>query len=362
MLFVSSHHPITVPTIASITLATPSRILVVRTDRLGDVVLATPLIRALRQTFPGAFIAAMVRPYARDLLLHNPHLNEILIDDFEGEHKGRGGFWNQVRALRSYRFDTALLLLPTERAAWMLFFAGIRRRVGVGRILYEVMTGMQSVSRNKYIPLRHEADYCLDLGRKIGVKANDLTVEVFLTQKEKDEGLNLLRRAGVRERDTLIGIHPRSGGSSPNWKIGTYARLVNHLLSHTGEATKCVITGEIDDYPLPDSERVIDLRGALTLRTLIAVISHIRCFFSSSTGPMHIAAGLKVPTVSMFCPLPACSPALWGPQGNEHRIILPPDGFCQGSCPGDPKVCGFEGITIERVAGEIQSLIAEPGH
>ena len=58
-----------------------SRILVVRTDRVGDVVLATPLIRALRITFPDAHIAALVRPYTRDVLLHNPHLNEILVDD-----------------------------------------------------------------------------------------------------------------------------------------------------------------------------------------------------------------------------------------------------------------------------------------
>lgn len=340
-------------------MATPRRILVVRTDRLGDVVLATPLIRALRKTYPDAFIAAMVRPYARDLLVHNPHLDEILVDDFEGAHRGRSGFWQQVRLVHKYRFDTALLLLPTERAAWMLFFAGIRRRVGVGRIFYEVITGMQSVSRARYNPLRHEADYCLDLGRKIGVQSSDLSVEVFLSTEERDEALNLLRRAGVRDNNTLLGIHPRSGGSSPNWNIGTYARLVDQLLTSTSPETRIIITGEKDDHPFPNSERVIDLRGRLTLRSLMAVISHFRCFFSSSTGPMHIAAGLKVPTVSMFCPLPACSPELWGPQGNERRIILPPDGFCQGSCPGDPKVCGFEGITIERVINGIRSFLYE---
>ena len=64
---------------------------------------------------------------------------------------------------------------------------------------------------------------------------------------------------------------------------------------------------------------------------------------SASTGPMHIAAGLKVPTISLFCPLPACAPELWGPKGNNSNIILPGEEFCRNVCPGDPKICRFEG-------------------
>ncbi|MBI4535849.1 MAG: glycosyltransferase family 9 protein [Ignavibacteriae bacterium] len=336
---------------------TPHRILVVRTDRLGDVVLATPLIRSLRQTFPSAFIAAMVRPYAKDILINNPHLNEIVVDDDAKEGRGHSGFWRQVRTLRLLRFDTALLLLPTERAAWMLFFAGIPRRVGVGTKLYGVLTFMGRVSRNKYIPLRHEADYCMDLGRKIGVESEDLTTEVFLTHEERAEGLRLLRSAGARDSCTLVGVHPGSGGSSPNWDGKRYAALVESLLANGQPDIRLVLTGEESNVPFPQSEGVIDLRGKLSLRELMAVLSHFHSFFSSSTGPMHIAAALKVPTVSMFCPLPACSPTLWGPKGNSARIILPPEGFCEGRCPGDPKVCRFEEISVEVVATTILETI-----
>ncbi|NOY05678.1 MAG: glycosyltransferase family 9 protein, partial [Chlorobi bacterium] len=91
----------------------PRRILIIRPDRIGDVIMATPLIRALRQTSPEAFIAALVRPHTAPLLRHNPHLDRILLDDFEGADGGRKGFRAKVRELRRLKFDTALMLLPT---------------------------------------------------------------------------------------------------------------------------------------------------------------------------------------------------------------------------------------------------------
>jgi len=341
-----------------------SRILVVRTDRVGDVVLSTPLIRALRHTFPEAHLAALVRPYTRDILLHNPHLNDILIDDPAGAHAGRAGFREQVGMLRAKKFDTALLLLPTERMAWMLFAAGIRTRIGVGTKLYEILTLMRTVNRHKYVPLRHEADYCLDLGRALGVRTDDLTTEVFVTDAERLEADARLRAGGiVNPESMLIGIHPGSGRSAPNWRIERYAELAGALLERHPSAYIVVTGSEAEkDFSrafsgLPRG-RVIDLIGALTLRELMAVISRYSLLVSASTGPMHIAAGLKVPTVSLFCPLPACSPRLWGPQGNRAEVVLPPEGYCQQRCPGDPHVCQFEGgIHVDEVAASVERLL-----
>ncbi len=335
------------------------RILVVRTDRLGDVVLATPLFRALRQTFPDAFIAVMVQPYTRDVLRHNPHLDEIIVDDFNGADKGREGFWRQVKNLRRRRFNTALLLLPTERAAWMLFFAGIPLRVGVGTKLYSVLTFMKGVSRHKYIPLRHEADYCMDLGRKIGVQSNDLSTEVFLTDEERLSGKQILRDAGIEEEDTVIGFNVGSGNSAPNWAAERYGELAEYIIARTSTNVKIVYTDGTNQVSLPTNKRIIDLGAKLTLRNLINVLGNLALLFSSSTGPMHIAAGLKVPTVSIFSPLPACSPTLWGPKGNHSCILLPPEGYCQIRCPGDPKRCRLEELTVEQAATAIFETAAK---
>jgi len=320
------------------------RILVVRPDRIGDVILATPLIRALRSTFPDAHIAAMVRPYTKELLLHNPHLNQILIDDPAGDHNGRVGFMQQVRLLRECRFDTALLLLPTQRLAWMLFLAGIRTRVGVGTILYEVLTFMRTVSRNKYVPLRHEADYCLDLGRAIGVESSDLRTELFLTDFERQNARKVLNS---KPGEILVGIHPGSGSSAPNWRIERYAELATMLLGN--QDIRIVVTGNPQEEkfsPFFDgigSNRITNLIGRLSLRELMATISQLHVLVSTSTGPMHIAAALRVNTLSMFCPLTACAPQLWGPKGNSATVLVAPDSYCGRQCPGDPHVCNFEG-------------------
>lgn len=328
-------------------------------DRLGDVVLATPLFRALRQTFPNAFIGAMVQPHTRDVLLHNPHLDEIIVDDFNGVDKGREGFWRQVKKVRQRKFDTALLLLPTERAAWMLFFAGIPLRVGVGVKFYGVLTFMRGVSRHNYIPLRHEADYCMDLGRKIGVQSNDLSTEVFLTDEERLSGKQILYDAGVEEGDTVIGFHVGSGNSAPNWAPERYGELAEYIAARTPENVKIVYTDGTNQVPLPTGKRIIDFPSKLTLRELISVLGNLAFLFSSTTGPMHIAAGLKIPTISIFSPLSACSPTLWGPQGNDSRIILPPEGFCQIRCAGDPKRCRLEELTVEQAATVVLDAIGK---
>ena len=348
-------------------MAHPRRILVVRTDRIGDVVLATPLIRALRESFPEAYIAALVHPYTRDVLLHNPHLNSILVDDGEREHHGMRGFWNQIRALRKHRFDTALLLLPTERLAWMLFAAGIRTRVSVGLKLYQVLTFMKTVSRHKYDPLHHEADYCLDLGRVIGIQSGNLACEVVITENERIAGGAILHRAGFPRKNgthtpRLIIIHPGTGRSSPNWKVEHYATLTKMCLADPN--LWIVVTGNSQEmefspaFEALDSPRVINLIGRLTIREMLGVMSWSSLVVSASTGPMHLAAGLGIPTLSMFCRMSACSVQLWGPLGNRSEIVLPPVSYCSSRCPEDPHVCQFEdGITPSIVYNQIPQFL-----
>ncbi len=345
-------------------LSSPSynRILVVRTDRIGDVVLATPLLRALRKAFPLATLSVMVRPYAQDVLRNNPHINEILLDDPDGSHAGIKGFLAQVRSVRKRRFDVALILLPKSRLSWMLFLAGIRTRVGVEIRLDHVLTFMRIVTRKDYTEDRHEADYCLDLGREIGVSGDGLETEVFVTPEESASAGRLLMDHGVKPTAVLVGIHPFSGMSAPNWKVERYKELISMLL--TRPDVHIVITGSTADaahalaLTAVEPKRVTAMHGR-TLRETIAIISRLRVLVSPSTGPMHLAAGLRVPTVSTFCPLQACSPRRWGPSGNHSEIVLPTEGFCQNRCPGDPHICQFEGGILPRdVFDAVESVLA----
>ncbi len=333
------------------------RILIIRPDRIGDVVLTTPLIRAVKQSFPDSFIGVMVNSITGALLRNNPHIDLLITDDPEGKDSGRTGFWKQVRLLRSLKFDTGLMPLPRERHAWMMFLSGIKTRIGVGGKIYQIITGTKTVSRNKYIPLRHEADYVMDLGRRIGVTYEDLSPELFLTSDEKRQAEVFYKERGFDLRTPVIGINPSSNRSVPNWTPERYVELAEQL----SKSYQLFINIGINDEGLAERFRQFSkdhiVYSGKDLRELISLCSHLTLLVSSSTGTQHIAAALKIPTVTMFCPLPACSSTLWGSLGNRSQVIEPPDGYCQGRCPGNPKICTFEEISVPAVLSRIGNFL-----
>ena len=346
----------------------------VRPDRVGDVVLSTPVYHTLKQSLRNSYVGALVSPYTAPLLKGNPYI-DIVITDEPGQAGVAGdSFMGKRKEIASHKFDAALLLMPTKRHAYMLFLAGIPYRIGVGHILYEVITLTHGVSRHKYVPLRHESDYMLDLARRIvpgknGEVQNVWTQpEIFLTDEEKETARNFLAKNGFDMTRPVICIHPGSGHSSPNWEAGRYVELAA-MLSNSG--MQVLVTGSESErasekaFISGDGRGVRTAFGELSLRELGAVISQVSVFVSASTGPMHIAAAVGTPTVSMFCPLPACSPKLWRPVGTRTRIILPPEDFCHTKCPGDPHICTFhsggEGISVEMVYSEVMEFLSESG-
>ncbi len=165
------------------------RILVSRIDRIGDVVLSTPIPREIKKTYPNSFVSVLVKKYTGDIYLKNPYVDEIILYDVEDNSKLKS-FWQLVSEIRSFKFTHAFMLLPNERLNWILFFSGITNRIGVGHKLYQFLSFSKFVDRKKYIPLRHEADYCLDMIRKIGIQPKSVETEIFLSKDEslkKDE-------------------------------------------------------------------------------------------------------------------------------------------------------------------------------
>ena len=332
------------------------RILIVRPDRIGDVVLSTPIPRAIKKQFPGSFVAVLLRKYTADIYINNPYVDKIiLIDDIP--EKGLSNFFKKTAEIRKYKFTHSLTLLPTERLNYLLFFAGIRRRIGVGHKFYQFITFTRYVNRKKYIPLRHEADYCMDLARKIGVVSDDLSTEIYLTVNEKEK-VNAIRNELLDEKKYLIGVHSTSGNSAPNWTLANYVSLIKELKKDN--RFSIVVTDNNIPAPLTALQNIAYPNINANLRRSILNFAALDYLISASTGPMHIAAALKTKTVAMFCPLTACSPELWGPKGNESMIILPEENYCQNKCPGDPKKCTFEGkdgITVNRVINELNEFI-----
>jgi len=317
-----------------------NRFLVIRPDRIGDVVLSTPIPREIKRAVPESFVAVMVTEYTRDIYLNNPYVDEIIT--FPGKDKNIpvNEYFKYIRLLRCRKFDAAFMLLPTERINYLLFLSGIRLRIGVGHKFYQFITNTKSVYRRKYIPLRHEADYCIDMLRKIGIHPESLDTEIHFSEDEKIE-VNEIRKRISPLKEKIISINSTSGNSAPNMDAGEYKKLIDLLI----DTNKFKIA--VTDYNPPEIIGSIPgvhyiCRGK-QLRESIKNIAAVDLLISASTGPMHLAAALKLPTLSLFCPLTACSPKLWGPLGNEHKILLPEENYCSTKCPGDPKKCNFSG-------------------
>ncbi len=331
------------------------RILISRPDRVGDVILSTPLPREIKKKHPEAFVVLLLRSYTKEVYLNNPYVDEIIIDDYDKD-KTVYSFYKQLKKIRKLKFTHAFMLIPTERMNWMLFFSGIKNRFGVGNKFYQFITNTKSIYRNKYIPLRHEADYCMDAIRKIGIDTQNLDAEIHLTEKELSESV-LLKKNIAPDGEKIIGIHSTYGNSSPNWKPYLFRELIERLKKDNN--FKIIIT---DADPPEELKNLsfIEYPDVSTLRKLFIVLKICNLFISSSTGPMHAAGALNVKTLSLFCPLPACSPELWGPKGNESNFILPGVDYCSNECSGDPKTCYFDGkngITVEKVISKINDLI-----
>jgi ADP-heptose:LPS heptosyltransferase len=332
------------------------RILISRPDRLGDVVLSTPLPREIKKAFPDSFVAVMVRNYAKPVFENNPYVDEIItIDDFLAKQKG--SFWRALKKLRSLKFNYALMLLPNERINYLLFAAGIKTRVGVGHKFFQWITNVKSVSRNKYKPLRHEADYCLDLARAIGVNSFNYRTEIFLSQEEKNAA-DKFRDEIAPNGEKIVGVHITSGNSCPNFSPSDYLKLIGELKNIPN--FKIVIT----DVKLP-GELESKLNGVIRIkegmRNLFIALSTLDLLISSSTGPSHAAAALGISTLTLFCRISACSPQLWSPIGNDAHYIQPNEDYCANQCPGDPKVCTFAngGILPEQVVQKAKGILSE---
>jgi len=325
------------------------KILIVRQDRIGDCVLATGLPREIKARWPGCRVGVLVRSLTRPIFEHNPHVDVILTDDYT-EQDRRETFWTLVRQLRRHRFTHALMLLPGTRVNYLTFCAGIPCRVGHGITLFHILTLVRPVMSRKFRKGRHEAAYAIDLARAIGVRTENEDPEIHLTAGEtavvsrrRQEWLATVAaaRPGETSRPRLIGIHTTSGGSAPNLAPEIWADLVGRLTRIAG--IKVVVTDPGVSGPVAGIPGVVYISAGRGLRPGILNFATLDLLVSASTDPMHIAGALGVPTLSLFCPIFNCEPALWGPRGNVAQNLLPVPEYCRDLCPGDPHVCTYSG-------------------
>jgi len=337
----------------------PNKILIVRTDRLGDVVLSTPVIKNLRLFFPKSHIAFMCRPYTRGALEGNPDLDELIIYDKYGTQKN---LWAAIKFsfyLRKKKFDLALILHPTNRTHLITFLARIPERVGWDKKLGILLT--KRIKHIKQEGKKHELEYTLDLLRalNIPVKSKDTYFPLTLEAKRKVE--EVLKGQAVAENDKFIVIHPSASCPSKRWPQERFQRVIK-LLKERVSFKIIVITSQSErefGERLVGDSGVIDLRGSLSISEIGALLKKASLFISNDSGPIHIAASLNTPVISIFGRKDSgLSPLRWGPRGRKS-FYFHKDVGCD-KCLAHNCIKGFlclQEITPQEVADKAISFL-----
>jgi len=271
------------------------RILICRTDRIGDVLLSTPVIKALRQAFPCAYIAMLVSAQAREIVEGNPYLDKVFIFD---KHNSEKGFWGMRRfaqRLKKERFDLALILHPTNRMHLLTFWAGIRRRIGYDRKLDFLLT--DKIAHTKEYGEKHETEYALDFVRYLGIEPTDKSLYMPIKKEAEIWADNLLRQEGIDpEVNNLVVLHPTASCPSKIWPAERFAQVADQLILKY-RAKIAVISAQADSPIVKElikniHSAVIDLSGKTSLAQLASLLKRAKLFISNDSGPVHISSAV----------------------------------------------------------------------
>lgn len=333
-------------------------ILIVRTDRIGDVVLSLPMIDALKARYPSARIGFLVRSYTREIVSGRDGLNLVLLyDDDRGVEKPLRKI---LAELRRHRFDAIIVTYPTFRLALLAYLAGIPVRVGTGYRWYSLLFNRRIYEHRKTAE-KHEAEYNLSLLTAVGCQPGTNVKPVLETGGDAlREAETVLEEHGLRANPFVI-LHPGSGGSARDWRPAHFGTLAARL-HETG--IRVLVTGGPGEEALLAQVRADSngtatiLRRPLSLKVLAALIKSAAVFVSNSTGPLHIAAAVGTPVVAFYPPIRQCSSARWGPLTDRKIIFEPSAADCPrckgGACQSD--VC-MESIRVEDVQKAVLSLM-----
>ncbi|MFH0762820.1 MAG: lipopolysaccharide heptosyltransferase II [Candidatus Omnitrophota bacterium] len=300
------------------------RILIVRTDRIGDVLLSTPVVRALREAYPNAYIAMMVSAYTKDIADGNPWLDEAIIYDKDTRHKGWLSSLKFSLALGRKKFELAVILHPTNRVHLVTFFSGIPARIGYGRKLGFLLT--ERIKHTKQLGRKHEAEYNLDILRHLGIQAVDKSLFMPVKPAAEEWVKQVLGENGISDDDKILAVHPGASCPSKVWPNERFAEAADRLAEEY-KFKVLVIAGPKD---IAQAQAVIkkmrtpalNLAGRTSVSQLAAVLKKCRLFISNDSGPVHIASAVGTPVISIFGRAQAgLSPKRWGPLGAKDKVL-----------------------------------------
>lgn len=349
----------------------PSSILIVRLTARGDVVFATPLIKAFRRTYPDARITWLAESHTADLVLHNPHLDEVIVwNRKEWKRLLRRGrllalgrlALDFVRELRSREFDLAVDVHGLLRAGAMTYLSGAATRIGLGSTEGSSLLMTHVVPRDSSDLPQVASEYRY-VAEELGLDVSDFRLDVVLSREDEDSARRIIKEE--RLTDGYAVICPFTTRDWKHWFEDRWANLVDRIKADLGLTT--VILGGPDDLEADRRIRaavrggVVSLVGKTSLSEAAALVKSARLLVGVDTGLTHIATAFERPTVALFgSNIPYSEPPAERTRIILHRLECTP---CKHNptCDGDYTCMRL--ITVDEVLDEAREAlkVGDPG-
>jgi heptosyltransferase-2 len=322
--------------------------------------MTTPTVRAIRQCFPNTHISLLAKPWVVPVFENSEHIDQLLIYDDKGRHKGILGKFRLARDLKKYHFDAAILLQNAFEAALIAFLSNIPLRIGYNTDVRQLLL-THAVSCTNEIKKKHQTDYYLDILRGIGIKEDNRALYLKLDQKDRFRSEKILLEQHLSLGDKIIGINPGATyGPAKQWPLDRYAHLADNIQAFT--KGRVIIFGGPNDKDLGEkiSQEMhhcpIDLSGKTSLGEAMALIEKCDLFITNDSGLMHVAAALDVPLVAVFG---STNSVTTGPLSQNSRIVQVPlecSPCLRPECPKGHLNC-MEQISVEIVFNVVKEML-----
>jgi len=341
------------------------KILVVRLDTIGDVLLSEPAIAALRQRFPRARIDLVVNGRGQEVLSGNPNIDSFVLYEAPWHAAWRGKrvdrrrafleFWRVVRRLRHEHYDLAFELRGDFRDIVFTAATGARIKEGSGwrggslLLHYDV----------PFDKAEHRVDFARRIVAAAGAMAESTPPKIHITDDERTSAHQKLPKAAY-----LIAFHLGAGFPNKCLPIEKFAQVANGLCDRAKSAERQIVViggpedrGLVEDFKRKVFAEPLDLVGKLSIKETAAVLERCQLFIGNDSGPMHLAAAVGTPVVAFFGP---SEPQHYRPYGVEQRLLevdLPCRPCDHVHCVHEENIC-MSSISAEDILAAAEELLS----
>lgn len=313
------------------------RIVICKTNQIGDVTFALPLASAIKQAEPSAYIIFLGRAYTQSLIEHYRD-----VDAFAD--------WETNQDLSQLEADVIMNIQNDRQIARQAKLAKIPVRIGTNRRLFNWRYCNKLVNVTRKKSSLHESQLDLQYLKGLGLKGDYTQQEIIaLRHYQPFENTKRVRELLVPGKFNLI-LHPKTRGEHIEWPIQHFVQLIQQL---PAERFHLLITGseqegeQIRSRLLKPFPHVVDTCGTLDLAELNALIAHADGLIAASTGPVHLAANFGINTLGLYAPIRPFDAGRWGPIGAKAQY-LSRKGPCSDCRLAGPCHCVAE-ISVDEV-------------